>query len=129
MFQIRRRILEVKICLSKRSLELTKKNGDFPEMMESSNETKVRNDIWRRISRGMRGEKVSELAERSIKMFSLLATCVRPARSKDPDVYICSPITWEKSSKLPIYRGPQITVPWTGPVCNTPHLGTSQTPS
>ncbi|XP_052224627.1 uncharacterized protein LOC127840170 isoform X2 [Dreissena polymorpha] len=84
--------------------------------MESINETKVKNNLWKRLSRGVGTEHVSALAARFRKLFSDLAACVRPARSTFPDGDTKSPTKGGESNTNPIFRGPQITVPWTSPV-------------
>ncbi|KAH3871254.1 hypothetical protein DPMN_034449 [Dreissena polymorpha] len=88
--------------------------------MGENNETKVKNNLWRLLSRGVRTEHVSALASRLRKMFMQLAAFVRHARSTDA-YDDTRPLTkGEKSLINPIYKGPQITVPWTGPVFEFP---------
>ncbi|KAH3888722.1 hypothetical protein DPMN_012762 [Dreissena polymorpha] len=88
--------------------------------MESINETKVKNNIWRRLSRGVGTKHVSALAARFQKLFSDLAACVRSARSTFPNGDTKSPTKGGVSNTNPFYRGPKITVPWTGAVFEYP---------
>ncbi|KAH3820303.1 uncharacterized protein LOC127831311 [Dreissena polymorpha] len=54
------------------------------------------------------------------KLFSDLVACVRPARSTFPDGDTKCPTKGGESNTNPIYRGLQITVPWTSPVFEYP---------